>query len=113
MAAKVAESTASGVELETAFGRFTVEPRAGFHPGQTVDLGFRPEAVQIGLGPVNNLSAVIHSVSYLGEVEQYHLQLSGGEIIKAIEPNPMEIRTAGTPLSIHIRPRDCLIFSAA
>ena len=113
LAAKVADSTTSGVELETAFGRFTVEPRAGFHPGQNVDLGFRPEAVQIGLGPVNNLSAVIHSVSYLGEVEQYHFQLSSGEIIKAIEPNPMEIRSAGTPLSVHIRPRDCLIFSAA
>jgi iron(III) transport system ATP-binding protein len=111
--AKVATSTSSGIELETAFGRFTVEARPGFSKGQTVDLGFRPEAVQFGIGPANNLPATIHSVSYLGEVEQYHLQLGTSQFIKAIEQNPIENRAGGGPVSVHIRARDCMIFPTA
>jgi iron(III) transport system ATP-binding protein len=108
--AKVVASTASGIQLETAFGQFSVEARAGFCAGQTVDLGFRPEAVQFGVGRANNLAGTIQSVSYLGEVEQYQLQLSEDRFIKAIEQNPIENRAVGTSVSVNVRPGDCILF---
>jgi hypothetical protein len=66
----------------------------------------------MGSGPANNFSGIIRSVSYLGEVEQYHLELRTGEIIKAVEQNPLEVRSPGSPLPVHVRPGDCLIFPA-
>ena len=110
--AKVAESTASHLDLESSFCRFIVDqrPDLSLAPGQPVELGFRPEAVQFGTGPINNLSATIHSVSYLGEVEQYHLLLGPDKLIKATEQNPIQNRPSGTPVSVNIRPSDCMIF---
>jgi hypothetical protein len=45
----------------------------------------------------------------LGEIEQYHLELATGQVIKAFEQNPLEIRRVGEPLAVHVRPHDLLV----
>ena len=72
-------------------------------------LGFRPEAVEMGPDTVNSFPTRIRHVSYLGEIEQYHLELRSGALIKAFEQNPREIRLAGTPLPVHVHPRNLLV----
>src|SRR5262249_2145659 len=66
------------VTVETDAGAFrAVAPRAP-GVGKKVWLGFRPEAVVIGPGEANSLAGTIQQVSYLGEIEQYHLVLPSG-----------------------------------
>jgi ABC-type Fe3+/spermidine/putrescine transport system ATPase subunit len=77
--------------------------------GARVQVGFRPEAVHIGSSDVNELRTAIAHVSYLGEIEQYALELAPGRVIKAFEQNPLEIRKVGAPLTVHVRPRDVLV----
>ncbi len=116
--ATVVRVDATEIRVDTAFGPFrsqpdhdaTSQPNArAFAPGQPVQLGFRPEAVQIGAGPENNLTSLIRSVSYLGEIEQYRLELAPEVEIKAFEQNPIELRAIGGSLPLHVRPRDCLV----
>ena len=76
-------------------------------------LGFRPEAVRIGPGPVNTLTTRIRSVTYLGEVEQYLLALEDGTPLKAVEQNPLEIRRPGVALTVHVRPEDVFVLPRA
>ena len=77
--------------------------------GAKVQVGFRPEAVHIGSNGVNELRTRIAHVSYLGEIEQYALELAPGRVVKAFEQNPEEIRQVGTPLTVHVRPQDVLV----
>jgi hypothetical protein len=74
-------------------------------------LGFRPEAVQIGNGPENNLLTGIDQVSYLGETEQYVLRLPSGGTIKAFEQNPVEIRQSGALLPVSVRAADVMLLA--
>jgi hypothetical protein len=37
------------------------------------------------------------------------LEVLPGKTIKAFEQNPAEIRRAGAPLAVHVRPQDCLV----
>jgi iron(III) transport system ATP-binding protein len=97
------------LSLATEFGPFRAATTGSFAAGQRVWLGFRPEAVEIGVSPVNSLKTTIAHVSYLGEIEQYGLQLAPGRVIKAFEQNPLEIRQAGVPLSVHVRPQNLLV----
>ncbi len=103
-----------GLELDTPYGPFLACPAPNFPPGQPVQLGFRPETVQFGLGPANLLHTTVRHVTYLGEIEQYELTLAhdSGPVLKAIEVNPLAIRPPGTPLQIHIRPQDLMILPA-
>lgn len=87
----------------------TTAPAPAARPGNTVWLGFRPEAVRIGPGPTNTLTTRIRSVTYLGEVEQYLLALEDGTPLKAVEQNPLEIRRPGTALTVHVRPEDVFV----
>jgi iron(III) transport system ATP-binding protein len=100
---------ANEVCLESEWGVFKAAVANKLQSGDKAWLGFRPESVQIGRNGVNTLDTVIAHVSYLGEVEQYALNIRGGESIKAFEQNPAEIRSLGTPLAVHIRPQDCLL----
>jgi iron(III) transport system ATP-binding protein len=99
----------AGADLRTEFGLFYAQAACGLVAGQKVWLGFRPEAVQIGLGPRNNLAARIGHVTYLGETSRYLLELAPGVQVKAIELNPPEIRQAGASLPIHVRPQDLFV----
>jgi TOBE domain len=58
---------------------------------------------------VNTFSTTITHVSYLGEIEQYGLELAPGVVVKAFEQNPLEIRQPGEKLVVHIRSQDLLI----
>ena len=107
--ATVAETGPERVRLQTDFGRFETAMNGRLKTGEQVWLGFRPEAVQIGPAPVNALTTRIARVTYLGEIEQYLLELDGGVTVKAFEQNPIEIRQPGTALAVHIRSEDLLV----
>jgi iron(III) transport system ATP-binding protein len=109
VAAEVEAVAAETLGLKSDVGTFTVSGGQRFDPGRKVWLGFRPESVQIGRNGVNSFDTTISHVSYLGEIEQYNLRLTGGSAIKAFEQNPAEIRRIGAPLVVHVRPQDCLV----
>ncbi|MFM1769127.1 MAG: Spermidine/putrescine import ATP-binding protein PotA [Verrucomicrobiota bacterium] len=77
--------------------------------GTAVQVGFRPEAVRIGPGAVNAFTTRIAHVSYLGEIEQYGLEYAPGQVLKAFEQNPLDIRKVGAELPVHVLPQDVLI----
>lgn len=108
-AAQVTTGHSHDLALQTPVGLFHARTTLRAEPGQKVWLGFRPEAVQIGPGPVNSFSTVIRQVTYLGEIEQYHLEVADGQLIKAFEQNPLEIRQVGRSLLVHVRPEDLLV----
>jgi iron(III) transport system ATP-binding protein len=100
------------ISLETELGMMAVESSGHWSRGQAVQFGFRPEAVQMGPGASNTLETRIRSVSYLGEIEQYVLELRPGLEIKAFEQNPLSLRERGAHLAIHVRPQDGLLLPA-
>jgi ABC-type Fe3+/spermidine/putrescine transport system ATPase subunit len=107
--AEIQRASRDEVLLRTAVGEFRAGPRPNLAAGQKVWLGFRPEAVRIGSHPLNQVKTTILHVTYLGEIEQYGLEIRPGEVIKAFEQNPLEIRRIGTALAVHVRPQDLLI----
>ena len=76
--ARVLESSPAGLKLQTSEGVLEAPARPELAPGAPVQAGFRPEAVEIGEGRVNAMETRIQHVSYLGEIEQYRLELPGG-----------------------------------
>ena len=109
LAAEVISATESGLLLKSEVGLFKAVTRLNAPARSRVWLGFRPEAVQMGPHEINAFKTRIAHVSYLGEIEQYGLELSPGRIIKAFEQNPLEIRQVGMPLMVHVRPQDLLV----
>ena len=107
--AEVQSTVPSELVLRTALGSITVAANFSGKVSDKVWLGFRPEAVQIGASTANSFQTAIVHVSYLGEVEQYGLEYQPGKTIKAFEQNPVEIRKVGAPLTVHVRPQDCLV----
>jgi len=107
--AEVKSGSMSELALQTSLGIITAAATTTHKSGDRVWLGFRPEAVQIGANGTNSFPTTIAHVSYLGEVEQYGLEIQPGKTIKAFEQNPAEIRRAGAPLIVHVRPQDCLV----
>jgi iron(III) transport system ATP-binding protein len=98
-----------GVTVRCSFGVVATARRGSFATGQKVSVGIRPEAVRVGDAPVNAFEARIDWVTYLGEIEQYRLDL-GGVSLKAFEQNPLEIRQTGAVVRVHVRPEDVLVF---
>lgn len=107
--AEVTASTAEGLTLKTAGGVFLAPADSQWERGARLLLGFRPESVEIGEHVVNAVTGIIVHVCYLGETEQYELELPGGKRIKAFEQNPLHIRQVGTPLRVFIRPQNLLV----
>jgi len=107
--AEVIRASESELLLKTELGVFKAITKLNIPAGERVWLGFRPEAVQIGLSEVNSFKTSVAHVSYLGETEQYGLEFSPGRVIKAFEQNPLEIRPVGTPLMVYVRPQDLLV----
>ena len=97
------------IEVKTEAGLLRAPGEARFLVGAKVHVGFRPEAVLIGEGEANALRTTIAHVSYLGEIEQYGLELAPGRLIKAFEQNPLEIRKVGEALTVHVRPQDVMV----
>jgi iron(III) transport system ATP-binding protein len=109
LSAQVQLSLADELLLQTDLGVFHASPKPRFKTAEKVLLGFRPEAVQMGSDAVNCFKTTIAHISYLGEIEQYGLEIAPGRVIKALEQNPLEIRAAGATLTVHVRPQDCLV----
>jgi iron(III) transport system ATP-binding protein len=103
----------AGQEMEcaTAFGVFHALADARWVAGAKVQLGFRPESVEIGAGECNHLATVVKHVCYLGEIEQYELELAGGKRIKAFEQNPRQIRPIGATLKVFVRPQNVMVLA--
>jgi iron(III) transport system ATP-binding protein len=95
--------------VQTGIGLITAATGFAAKAGDSVWLGFRPEAVAIGANGVNSFETTIAHVSYLGEVEQYGLDAGLGRTLKAFEQNPEMIRRVGAALTVHLRPQDCLV----
>jgi iron(III) transport system ATP-binding protein len=107
--AEIKSVGAGRLSLQTEFGDFAAAAPRALKAGEKAWLGFRPEAVQIGGNGTNSFQTTIAHVSYLGEVEQYELEVVRGKTIKAFEQNPAAIRRVGAPLTVHVRPQDCLV----
>ena len=112
LSARVTGRTPGELTLATAAGVFHAAGELKNTEGDQVWLGFRPEAVEIGTDTLNAFQTRIAHVSYLGEIEQYRLELPSGATIKAFEQNPREIRQVGDILPIHVRPQNCLVLPA-
>ena len=110
--ARVTQRDGDRLFLETETGPFEATLDSTTATGGEVWLGFRPEAVEIGASEVNSLSTRIRHVSYLGEIEQYQLELGSSTVIKAFEQNPLDLRLAGTTLPVHVHPRNLLVLPA-
>ena len=109
LTARVQSVTADELTLTTEFGIFRAARQAGVIAGASVLLGFRPAAVEPGAGEFNTLQTTITQVNYLGDTEQYTLELAPGRTIKAGGQNPREIRRTGAALAVHVRPENLLV----
>jgi iron(III) transport system ATP-binding protein len=110
--ARVARRAPGEMVLETEAGPVQAATDHPAGPGTTVWLGFRPEAVELGPHATNCFQTRVAHVSYLGEIEQYQLELPSGALVKAVEQNPREVRQVGDPLAFHIRPQNFLVLGA-
>lgn len=113
LTAQVQANSPSELLLQCEFGLLHAKPHPGFRPGDQVRVGFRPESVQVGTHETNGFSTTVAQISYLGETEQYTLQLSPRVTLKAIELDPQEIRRLGQRLPVHIAPHNLLVFPEA
>jgi iron(III) transport system ATP-binding protein len=98
--------------VKTAFGNFASANASSLSVNAKVQVGFRPEAVRIGRSDQNCIGVSVAHVSYLGEIEQYELELAPGLRVKAFEQNPLEIRPVRQRLDVHILPQDILVLPA-
>jgi len=103
----VVGSEGQQLRVKTPVGLFEADGR--LQNGEPVLIGFRPEAVQFVDNATNRFPARIMRVNYLGEIEQYALEVSGGKVIKAFEQNPLAHRAVGTELTVHVRAQDVLV----
>jgi iron(III) transport system ATP-binding protein len=103
----VVSSEGERLRVKTPVGVF--DAQGNCKNGEPVLIGFRPEAVQFAENATNHFPARIMRVNYLGEIEQYALEISGGKVIKAFEQNPLAHRAVGTELTVHVRPQDVLV----
>jgi iron(III) transport system ATP-binding protein len=105
----VTATDADGLQVRTESSLFQAPPQSALRIGQSVSLGFRPEAVEIGEQSINQMKASIAHVTYLGEVEQYELQVGPQVRIKACELNPLAIRQPGEEMAIFVRPHNLIV----
>ena len=78
--------------------------------GQKVTCVVRPESLRlVADASANRFHAQIRDVSYLGDVEQYVLDLASGAVWKGIERNPEAIRRRGERLTVFVSPKDVMV----
>jgi len=96
--------------LDTLFGTFlSTVPCADLAAGSKVLLSLRPEALRCGRAEENNFSAALRETTYLGELAEHTLELSGGLALKVFELNPRQAMAPGTPLALSIAPEDVVV----
>ena len=117
--AKVLATSKGMVQLETSCGVWWCSQGAAtWQAGAKVQMGFRPESVRVdvpvgtGDGALNEFVAKVRQVTYLGEIEQYWLELGGGVTLKAFEQDPAAIRQKGSEMRLKVDPKNILLMPA-
>ena len=110
---KVERAANGEVAVVTAYGTLIARGN-GFHEGQAITCGIRPEALTpVRDGVTTNLiPATVQSATYLGEIEQYILTLADGRPLRSLETNPEAVRRAGENLTLTVRPEDIILLMA-
>jgi len=105
------DPTHSSVSVQSPAGTISAGPLPSLPPPLTpVDVGFRPEAVRLSdTSSPGSIPATVRQVTYLGETDQYVLELPTGIRIKVIEQNPLASRSIGAPVYCQIAPSDCFL----
>jgi len=106
---KVEQANGDRATVQTAVGRLDGCTLDRLTEAQTVICGFRPETVRLGGGGANSLNATVLDTTYLGEVEQFHLKLSDGTIVKAQVSNPDRAYRNGESVALSVDPRDLMV----
>ena len=107
----------SGKIQEIVDGKATIETPIGvlhtesvhhkFTPGQEVSCSIRPETIHLnGNSTLNQLTAKVRAVTYLGRVEEYELRIADTLKLKAIIHNPgTDTKKPGETVNISISPK--------
>ncbi len=93
------------LQVETPVGVLAV-PVGNYSGGAAVSVGFRPESVQWGPSPSGTWPVSVLRSDYLGEAEEYRLQLSGDTRLRAVVSNPRTVLAPGAEAVISVRPED-------
>lgn len=96
------------LQVDTPVGRLTV-PTGVYTGDPSVLVGFRPESVQWGPVPSGAWQASVLRSFYLGEAEEYRLELQGGARMRAVVSNPREVMAPGAHAEVSVRPEDLFI----
>lgn len=104
----VVGTVGSMLRVETPVGRLEV-PVGEYSGGPNVSVGFRPESIQ--WGPSSNPSWQVSVLRryYLGEAEEYRLQLSGGGRLRAVVSSPRAVLDPGAEAVISVLPEDLFV----
>jgi ABC-type Fe3+/spermidine/putrescine transport system ATPase subunit len=109
MQGRVLGQSEQGVHIRTEVGEWIASASVTRVAGSEVWLGFRPEAVELGEAEVNSLQATVLSVTYLGEVDQYELEVSPTLRLKVLEKNPLVLRRPGEVLRLSVAAASLLV----
>ena len=106
----IKERSATGVVVETPCGliRSSLSPEWA-REGQDVLLSLRPEALSIGEGGDNTLSAVLRESTYLGEIANHVAEVAGGVELSFCELNPVSGGRAGEQVTLSVRASDVVV----
>ena len=99
------------VETPVGILHSTIEPAEDLSPGDEVICSIRPEAIRVsspdpsGGEEENVLSGVVRQTVYLGDHEQYSVQLDDGTLVKLVDHRPgQRLAGPGAPIRLSCDP---------
>lgn len=99
------------VETPVGILHSTIEPAEDLSPGDEVVCSIRPEAIRVsrpdptGGEEENVLSGVVRQTVYLGDHEQYSVQLDDGTLVKLVDHRPdQRLAGPGAPIRLSCDP---------
>ena len=87
--------------FDSALGPLSLPPGLPDGPGT---LTFRPEAVRIGPGAANTLTAAVQDRLYLGTQTRLRLTVGDAAIEAVLAPDMVEMIAPGDTITIHLPP---------
>jgi iron(III) transport system ATP-binding protein len=98
-----------GGEFETDAGRLvsTQKPPTS---GECL-ISIRPEAIRLGGSGPNRIRGRIVESTYLGEIAQYTIEVSGGQRLRVADLNPADRPSAGGTVEASVDPSDVVLIS--
>ena len=121
MAGTVASVAGDGAVVKLEAGGRCVVAADGLAPGDTLEIGIRPEALEltprlppdpaVGEGPAGGswLRGTIEQSAYLGTSISYQVRTDGGPQVVATVPRTQGRISTGTPVQIRWRSEDALV----